>query len=76
MTSYLHHNFISRRETFRENLVKFRQDDVKLHDITSFSDICRNYDVITYARMLKSAKKCIFMIFFIRPYKGVSELVL
>ena len=39
MTSYLHHNFISKRETFPENLVKIRLDDVMLGHMTSFSYI-------------------------------------
>ena len=34
MTSYLHHNTISRRETFPDKLVKIRLDDVVLCHVT------------------------------------------
>ena len=46
MTSYLHHNFKSIRETFPKSLVKIQHDDVKLRCITSFSYIFPYYDVI------------------------------
>ena len=46
MTSYLHHNIISRRQTFPEVFVKIRHDDAILRHITSFSYIFPYYDVI------------------------------
>ena len=46
MTSYFHHNFMSIRETFPEDLVKIRHVDVKLRHMTSFSYIFPYYDVI------------------------------
>ena len=71
MTSYFHHNFISIRETFFEDLVKIRHVDVKLRHMTSFSYIFPYYDVIDKNDDV-SRKKWYFMIFLIRPYKGGS----
>ena len=45
MTSYLHHNIISRRQTFPEVFVKIRHDDAILRHMTSFSYIFPYYDV-------------------------------
>jgi hypothetical protein len=38
MTSYLEHNTILIRETFSENLVKIRYDDIMLWHVKSFSN--------------------------------------
>ena len=46
MTSYLHHNTRTWRETFPDVLVKIRHDDVILRHMTSFSCILSYYDVI------------------------------
>ena len=66
----LYHNFISKRETFPENLAKIRHDDVKLRHMTSFSYIFPYYDVITLsADVSKSSEMTeLTCIFFERSY--------
>ena len=40
MTSYLHHNFMSIRESFSESLVKIRHDDVAWRHVTFSCILC------------------------------------
>ena len=70
MTSNFHHDLISLIETFPENFVKIRHDDVKLRHMMSFSYIFPYYDVITLsADVSKSSEMTeLTCIFFERSY--------